>query len=178
MVVTAVLPSTCLLTLLLLVGLFFFIKASVKDRTQQWQFLSEQDEESLIVQFQQYFSKRAYRVASVETANKQVTLEGFVRPSWFLAIFLTVLAALGILCMALVLSILLPQFKLILLGTVLLSPLAGIFYWQQAGRVEQVQLKIESIFDKNRSSQRQVTVIAHRDELMQLQQTLAIKGHE
>jgi hypothetical protein len=32
---TAVLPSTFVLTLLLAVGLFFFIKASVKDRTEQ-----------------------------------------------------------------------------------------------------------------------------------------------
>ncbi|HSF73309.1 MAG TPA: cofactor assembly of complex C subunit B, partial [Microcoleus sp.] len=45
---TAVLPSTFVLTLLLAVGLFFFIKASVKDRIEQVKLASESAQESLL----------------------------------------------------------------------------------------------------------------------------------
>ena len=175
---TAILPSTFLLTVLLLVGLFFFIRASVKDRTQQIQLLSEQKEESLAMQLQQYFAQRAYRIIAVEAAEKQITLEGFVRPSWFLAIFLTLLTAVGLFCLALVLSIVLPSFGTILLATTVLAPLAGVFYWRKAGRLEQVQLTIESVTDAATSAQSQVTVTAHRDELTQLQQTLTLQRAE
>ena len=103
---TTILSSTFLLTLLLAVGLFFFIRASVKDRTQQVQLIASEPEESLLARLQHYFEQRAYRVADVDAATRQVIFQGFVRPSWFLAIFLTVLAACGILCLSLVLSFL------------------------------------------------------------------------
>ena len=44
----AVLQSTFLLTLLLSVGLFFFIRASTKDRTEVMRLGSEQDENTLM----------------------------------------------------------------------------------------------------------------------------------
>jgi hypothetical protein len=106
---TAVLPSTFVLTLLLAVGLFFFIKASVKDRIEQVKLASESAQESLLTDLQQYFADRAYRVAAVDAPNYKVTFEGFVRPSWFLAIFLTLLSAGGTLCLGLVLGMLVPQ---------------------------------------------------------------------
>ena len=175
----AILPSTFLLTILLLIGLFFFIKASVKDRTQQIQLLSEQKEEFLAMQLQQYFTQRAYRITSVEATEKKIALEGFVRPSWFLAIFLTFLTAMGLFCLALVLSIVLPSIGQILLAIVLLAPFAGIFYWRKAGRLECVQLIVESVKDPGETStQSRVTVTAHRDELIQLQQTLALRRSE
>ena len=90
---TTILSSTLLLTLLLAVGLFFFIRASVKDRTEQVKLIAEQPEESLLTQLQEYFDQRAYRIDSVDAATNHVTFSGFVRPSWFLAIFLTLLAA-------------------------------------------------------------------------------------
>ncbi len=71
---TAVLPSTFVLTLLLAVGLFFFIKASVKDRTEQVKLSSDSAQESLLTQLQQYFSDRAYRVAAVD-ANQLLSRE-------------------------------------------------------------------------------------------------------
>ena len=66
---TAVLPSTFVLTLLLAVGLFFFIKASVKDRIEQVKLASESAQESLLTQLQEYFASRAYRVAAVDAPN-------------------------------------------------------------------------------------------------------------
>jgi ABC-type sugar transport system permease subunit len=172
---TAVLPSTFVLTLLLAVGLFFFIKASVKDRTEQVKLSSQKAEESLLTDLQQYFSDRAYRVAAVDAPNHQVTFEGFVRPSWFLAIFLTLLSAGGTLCLGLVLAMLVAQHGEIFLGLVLLSPLAGLFYWKKAGRSEQVSLKLESAGESGSQTGSLVTVRAHRDELAAMQKALDLK---
>jgi succinate-acetate transporter protein len=70
---------------------------------------SEQPEASLIVQLQQYLQERSYQVTKVDAEHNLVTFEGIVQPSVFLAIFLTLLAAIGTLCLALVLSFLFPS---------------------------------------------------------------------
>jgi hypothetical protein len=173
-----ILSSTLLLTLLLSVGLFFFIKASTKDRTQALKLVSEQPEASLMAQLQQYFQERSYKVARVDAENNSVTFEGFVRPSVFLAIFLSLLAATGILSLALVWSLLFPSLSQIFLGLMFLSPAAGVFYWKKAARPEQVSLKLESTSPEKPQQQSQVTVIAHRDELLQLQRSLNLKLSE
>lgn len=172
---TPVLSSTFLLTLLLLVGLFFFIRASVKDRTQTTKFVSDLPEEALAGQLQQYFAQRAYKMVDIDADQNQVAFEGVVRPSLFLAIFLTTLAAVGTLCLSLVLAILLPDYARFFLLLVLLSPLAGVFYWQKAKRPEQVLLRIDSEQGENQLGQSVITVIAHRDELSELQRSLTLK---
>lgn len=173
-----ILSSTFLLTLLLAVGLFFFIRASVKDRTEQEKLIAQEPEESLLARLQQYFDERAYRVAAVDAATNQVTFQGFVRPSWFLAIFLTLLAACGILCLSLVLSFLYPTFTNFFLGLVILAPIAGVFYWKKAGRSEQVSLTVESLPTAKTGQQTLLTVTGHRDELAQLKQSLHLKAQD
>ncbi|WP_254721882.1 cofactor assembly of complex C subunit B [Kovacikia minuta] len=74
--VSSVLLSTFLLTLLLAVGLLFFIRASVKDRTESVRLMSEQPEESIWLQLQQYFTQRAYRVQLSDAENHQVMFGG------------------------------------------------------------------------------------------------------
>lgn len=163
----------------MVVGLFFFIRASVKDRTQQVTLIATESEESLLTRLQDYFDQRAYQVAAVDAATNQVTFQGFVRPSWFLAIFLTFLAASGILCISLVLSLLYPTLTYVFFGLVVLAPAAGIFYWNKAGRIEQVRLKVEALPPvQESSSQSLITVTAHRDELLELQQALQLKPTE
>ncbi|TBR58151.1 hypothetical protein B4U84_19620 [Westiellopsis prolifica IICB1] len=171
---TAILPSTLMLTLLLSVGLFFFIRASTKDRTEVAQLVSEQDEATLMSQLREYFRARSYRVAAVDPEQNQVIFEGNVRPSWFLAIFLTVLAATGILCLSLVLSQLFPSLSVFFLGMVLLSPLVGIYYWKKAKKLEKVSLKVETTESESPSSST-ITVTAHRDELIELKRVLKLK---
>lgn len=171
---TTILSSTFFLTLLLAVGLFFFIRASIKDRTEQVKLIVSEPEESLLERLQQYFDERAYRIAALDRTTGEVTFQGFVQPSWFLAIFLTVLAACAILCFSLVLSLLYPTFAKLFLGLILLSPAAGVFYWRGAGRNEQVLLKVEPLPNRERDAQSLITVTAHRDELEQLQQTLKL----
>lgn len=172
---TTVLSSTFLLTLLLAVGLFFFIRASVKDRTEQVRLIAQEPEESLLTRLQQYFDQRAYRVAAIDAVTHQVTFQGFVRPSWFLAIFLTLLAACGILCLSLVLSLLYPTLTYPFFALVLLAPVAGVFYWKKAGRSEQVFLTVEAVPTQTTGSQSLLTVTAHRDEVHELKQALKLK---
>ncbi|HYX15715.1 MAG TPA: cofactor assembly of complex C subunit B [Nostoc sp.] len=174
---SAILPSTFLLTLLLSVGLFFFIRASTKDRIETAQLVSEQDEAALMSQLKEYFSSRSYRVAEVDREQNKVTFEGNVRPSWFLAIFLTLLAATGIVCLSLVVFLLFPNLSTFVLPLVLLSPLTGLFYWKKSGRLEKVSLKVETTQSEQTSSSK-ITVIAHRDELGELQRTLQLKTAE
>lgn len=177
-----VLISTFFLTLLLLVGLFFFIRASVKDRTESVQFVVDQPEPEITQQLHQYFQKRAYEVdASAASDTSAVTLLGFVRPSLFLAIFLSLLAAIGFFCLALVVSLLLPSQSQWPFIFPLLAPLAGWFYWQGAARVEKVQFRVQPSPDEQPERDRNsslVTVVAHRDELLVLQQALSLQKKE
>lgn len=168
-----IVSSTFLLTLLMMTGLVFFIRASVKDRTEELEFISEEAEVSLLEKLEKHFKGRSYRVAAVDSEKHQVKFEGFVSPSWFMAIFLSFLASIGTLCLALVLSILFPDVGNLFLSLLLLAPLAGVFYWQKAGRLEQVLLTIESKNQpENDRLQHQVRVTAHRDELIVLREAL------
>ena len=171
---TPTLYSTFLLTLLLAVGLFFFIRASVKERIQVTKLLSQQPQESLVQHLQEYFTQRAYRLATIDAEQNEVTYEGLVRPSWFLALFLTGLAAIGLLCLALVLAMAVPQIARAGLGLVLLAPIAGLFYWRKAQRPEQVKLQVEPMTDSTAGMQSFVVVTAHRDELIALQKALPL----
>lgn len=176
-----VLPSTFLLTLLLMVGLFFFIRASVKDRTEELQWLSSQSEEEVLQQVEAYLSNRAYRIVSLDKEQEQVTFEGVVRPSLLLAGFLSGLMLTATLCLSLVLSILFPTIGLGFTVLTAISPLAGWFYWQRAERPERVKLKVEpaptsTSLATSIDSKTLLTVIAHRDEITAMRPTLKSLG--
>lgn len=173
-----ILSSTFLLTLLLAVGLVFFIRASVKDRIEEVKLLSEQAEETLLTELQQYFSGRSYRVAAVDRLQNQVTFEGYVQPSWFMAIFLSLLAAVGSICLALVVAMLWPGLASVVPLLLLFAPAAGVFYWQRAGRVEKVSIKVEAFNSEDTQRQNLITVKAHRDELAELKRVLPLSPCE
>jgi hypothetical protein len=160
------------------IGLFFFVRASVKDRTKSIRYGSTLSEESLTAQLKQYFVERSYRLQGVEgLPTEQIVFEGVVRPSVFLAVFLVILTAVGLLCLALVLAFSVPELSKASFWIVLLSPLAGIFYWQKAKRPEQVFLKLEPDYDESPQSSFQsfITITAHRDELIQIERALRLK---
>ena len=168
------LPSTLILSLLLAVGLLFFVRASTKERLQSLELIGKQDENTLINQLQEYFQTRSYRVAAVDRKQNQVIFEGFVKPSWFLAIFLSTLSAIGILCLSLVMSYLFPKLMWLFFGMIGISPMSGIIYWKKAGKLEKVILKLSNQDNKPYDSSK-ITVIAHRDELLGLQKKLQLK---
>lgn len=159
-----VLSSTLFVGALLAIGLFFFIRASVKDRTTELQLLAAVPAETIASQLQAYFTNRAYRPLAASQTGAWV-FEGFVRPSIGLAALLSLLAACGSGCLALVLTLVLPAtgawpFILVVLS----APAAGWFYWQRAGRVERLEFQIEPQADATSK----VVISAHRDELIQL----------
>ncbi|MGF1495438.1 MAG: cofactor assembly of complex C subunit B [Elainellaceae cyanobacterium] len=174
---TPVLSSTFFLTLLMLIGLFFFIRASTKDRIEVARLVAQQPQEPVLEKLESYFTQRAYRLAAVNADENLVTFEGFVRPSVFLAVFLSSLAAVGLLCLSLVLSLLFPSIGQLFLGLVGLAPAAGWFYWQRSGRVEQVSLQVSAL-DGQPQTQTAVVVTGHRDELAELRQALGFQPLE
>lgn len=171
---TPILTSTAFLTVLLAVGLFFFIRASAKDRTEVAKLFAEQEGNPLLERLQQHFTERSYRLASVDAEQNRVVYEGIVRPSLFLAIFLSGLAAVGLLCLALVLALSFPDFSQVTPILLLLAPAAGSFYWRKAKRPEQVALQVETLRE-SKSAGSLLTVTAHRDELAELRQALGLK---
>lgn len=158
----------------MMIGLFFFIRASVKDRTKQIQLVPSETEDILLKKLQDYFESRAYKMTQVDPEKKQITFKGFVQPSVFLAILLSLLAVVGFSCLALVLFLLFPNANSFVWLIVVLSPLAGIFYWQKAGRWEEIILGVVS----NPNSKNLVSVTAHRDELIQLEENLSVQTVE
>ncbi len=168
-----VLSSTLILTVFSLIGLVFFIKASVKERIQQIKLVADEPEESLFTKLQNYFEGRAYRIIEVNAFENLVTFQGFVKPSWFLAIFLSFMAFSGFICLYFVLSFLYPTFGNFSLYLSLLSPLAGVFYWRKAGKNETVLLKIDDPQEPEIPQRRLLTITAHRDELKELQKQLS-----
>ena len=153
------------------IGLFFFIRASVKDRTKQIQLLPEEPEDVLIKRLQEYFEGRAYQITAVDPDKKQVAFKGYVQPSVFLAVLLSFLATVGLSCLTFVLMLLFPNLNSLTWLLVAIAPFAGIFYWQKAGRWEEILLQVVSRSDRPNL----VAITAHRDELIQLQENLTLK---
>lgn len=180
--------STLALTLLMGIGLFFFIRASVKERLQSAQLSAPLSADQLSDRLQGYFQQRAYRVINPEVAPEGdpestshppvIALEGFVQPSRFLAIFLSSLAAVGLVCLTLVWVTLAPSVNPWAWFSVLAAPLAGWFYWIKAGRVERITYQVlgscEMESPTEATAHSQVRVTAHRDEIIALQASLAL----
>lgn len=173
---SSVLFSTFFLTLLLGVGLLFFIRASTKERIQVVTLVSQRSSDELLADLKQYFADRAYQVNSIDAAENKVTLSGQVAPSLFLAVFLSFLAGVGALCLGLVLSVALPNVPYIWAGLLIFAPLAGQFYWRKAGRTEQVAFKLDEAQSSDLATV--IKVSAHRDELAELQRTLNLNVQE
>jgi Cofactor assembly of complex C subunit B len=154
------LATTSLLTVLIAIGLLFFIRASVKDRTEVAQLRSKLSEAEFLPQLQAYFDDRAYQVIGADRNTNEITLEGMVSPSLFLAIFLGLLAAVGTFCLALVLTATWNSPIGFAGLAVLMGPGAGLFYWKKAARPEKVTFTLK---DDTPSTGSIRGVRAHRD---------------
>ncbi len=128
--------------------------------------------ENIENRLQKYFQERAYEISSIDEAQNQITFSGLVRPSWFLAVFLSFLAACGLLCFGLVLSLLYPSLGNLFLFLTLFAPTAGVFYWRGAKRMEQVLLQIKPFEEENKAL---ITLTAHRDEIIQFKQEFSFE---
>jgi hypothetical protein len=147
-----------------MIGLFFFIRASIKDRTERVTLTCSETEDNILNYLRNYFLKRAYQVTAIDGKENKVTLEGIVSPSVLLAILLSLMAGCGLFCFALVLSTLFTINNPLFFGLIILAPLAGFFYWRGAKKVETVIFKLDTL----QSKQTMLKIQAHRDELIQL----------
>ncbi len=173
-----VIPSTFFLTLLLMVGLFFFVRASIKDRTELRDWLADAPGEEVLSQVESFLTGRAYKMTQVYPEETKAVYEGLVRPSVGLAILLVTMVAFGLMALSVVLSMTLPVIGPKFLGLVILAPLAGFFYWRGAERIEQVVVQIaeKALVEENVNEisrvQTKLRISAHRDELLALQSAL------
>lgn len=159
-----------MLTLLLMVGLFFFIRASTKDRTELMQWVTDEPGEKVLNQVETLLNERAYRIKEVKPDESKAIFEGLVRPSLALAILLVSLAATGIIAFSIVLSMSIPMVGLKFLGLVLISPVAGFFYWRGAERIERVVVQV--VEGQAEQPNTTLKISAHRDELIVLEEAL------
>ncbi|MEM6599130.1 MAG: cofactor assembly of complex C subunit B [Cyanobacteria bacterium P01_D01_bin.36] len=172
--------STLLLTALMVIGLVFFIRASTKDRIEVMQFGSTQAAEPLQQDVMKHFQRRAYQQIEAPATEDNsdasswttdaITVAGLVSPSVFMAIFLSVLAAIGFACLALVMSVLFPSWGKLAFISVAISPLAGVFYWRKSSRPEKVTFKVETSTSSQQELSSRLIVKGHRDELAELKE--------
>jgi hypothetical protein len=153
----------------MIIGLFFFIRAATKERTEEVTLVAKTSEDAILEQLKTYFQQRAYRVESIDPNQNQVIFSGMLRPSWFLTIFLTILAAAGLLCLGLILSYLWSEISPFIPYFAIFAPAAGGFYWQRAQRLEKVALQVRAT-----EQQTFLTLTGHRDELKTLQKNLSL----
>lgn len=175
---SSIFTSIVLLTLLLGIGLFFFVRASTKERIEVKEFVIAENPDLVMPRIQTYFRDRAYQVIAVNPDTQTVTMAGKVAASVFLASLLTLLAIAGLACLALVFAFLLPQLGPAWFLLVLIAPVAPWFYWRGAQRTEQVILEILEIDHgetTDSDSFKNTTIFkvtGHRDELLSLAKTL------
>jgi hypothetical protein len=168
-----VLSSTLFLTVLLFIGLFFFLRASTKDRTEMvtWQF--EVMPEQILQDVTQYLESRSYRLQSVNPETDEAIFKGVVGASWGLAIFLSLLAGVAAACLGLVISMEIPQVGLWGLVAIAIAPLAGWFYRKKSQRTEQVVVLVRGDSENLPSAANtKLRITAHRDEIESLRVAL------
>jgi len=96
-----------------------------------------------------YFKAMNYEVAA---AKDTITFRGVMGQSKSQAYFLTFCTFMGLGSIGLVLSILLPDLGSKAYILTLLSPYAGIYYWNNAQRVDEVVIKMETSDDEQVTS--------------------------
>lgn len=160
------LGSTLLLTLLLAIGLVFFLRAASKDRTTVVEVQSPRPALEVLDGLSQWLRQRGWQAEAGDAERRVLRFRGQVGASDTLALLLTLLGTVGAACLGLVLRQLLPVLGWWPLLLALLGPLAGLIYRKRAARQELVELRLISADDASLS---QLQLRAHRDELIALE---------
>ena len=165
---TQALGSTLPLTLLLVIGLVFFLRAASKDRTTVVEIRSSKPLEVLPA-LAEWLQGRGWVAEETNPERRLLTFSGQVEASGALAVLLSVLGGVGAGCLGLVLCQLLPALAWWPLLLTLLGPLAGVVYRRRAARAETVELRLISHDEATGSA---LQMRAHRDELIALEQEM------
>tara|TARA_Y100001978_G_C23694045_1_gene436475 strand:+ start:2396 stop:2953 length:558 start_codon:yes stop_codon:yes gene_type:complete len=167
------LKSTLFLTILLAIGLFFFLKASSKDRTTIIEISSSKKPIEALNLVCNWLKKRGWQQVKVNSDRRTITFKGKVVSSKLLAIFLAFLGGLGSCALGLVIIQIYPILNWwpILLGLVG-GPLSGFVYSKKSQREEIFEFKL---IDENELKKTQLRLKAHRDELIAFENDLKDK---
>ena len=163
------LGSTLPLTLLLVIGLVFFLRAASKDRTTVVEIRSSKPPLEVLPALAEWLQGRGWVADKTNPERRLLTFTGQVEASGALAVLLSVLGGVGAGCLGLVLCQLLPDLAWWPLLLTLLGPLAGVVYRRRAARPETVELRLISHDEATGSA---LQMRAHRDELIALEQEI------
>ena len=167
------LRSTLFLTILLAIGLFFFLKASSKDRTTIIDISSSKKPIEALNLVCNWLKSRGWQQIKVNSDKKSLTFKGQVVSSKSLAMFLSLLGGLGSCSLGLVLVQIYPFLNWwpILLGLVG-GPLSGFVYYKKSQREEIFEFKL---INENEFQFTNLRLRAHRDELIAFENDLKDK---
>ena len=165
------LNSTLLLTILLFIGLFFFLRASSKDRTTTVEVTSSKNPVEVLNLLCNWLQLRGWKQVGGDTEKKILIFKGQVIFSKLLAIFLSVLGGLGSCSLGLVIVQLYPNLNWwpILLGLIG-GPLSGLIYSKKSSREETFEFRLVDIKENQKTTH--LRLRAHRDELITLENEL------
>ncbi len=167
----ATFSSTLLLTILLAIGLVFFLRAASKDRTTTIDVHSSKPPLEVLDGITHWLLDRGWKNNGGDSDKQILRFQGNVNSSRLLAVFLSVLGGLGAGCLGLVIIQLHPSFGWWpLLLSCLGGPLAGIIYRQRASRIEALEMRLMNSPERIGSVLR---IRAHRDELIALENELS-----
>ena len=166
--------STLLLTLLLAVGLVFFLRAASKDRTTVVDVRSSRPALEVLGGLSHWLEQRGWRAVpeASDPDRRHLLFEAEVAASTTLAVLLSLLGALGSASLGLVLRQLFPSLLWWPVLLALLGPLAGVIYRRRAHRAEQLELRLIS---HDRATGSELRLRAHRDELIAIEQEMGPK---
>ena len=164
------LNSTLLLTILLAIGLFFFLRASSKDRTTVVEISSSQKPVKVLNDLYEWLDLRGWKQTGGDFNQRILIFKGQVVSSKFLAIFLGILGGFGSCALGLVIIQIYPALSWwpILLGLIG-GPLSGMVYFKKSAREEKFELRL---INKDDDVMTFLRLRAHRDELISLENEL------
>ncbi|MFO0033438.1 MAG: cofactor assembly of complex C subunit B [Cyanobacteriota bacterium] len=165
----APLGSTLLLTLLLAIGLVFFLRAASKDRTTVVDVQSPRPSLEVLEGLVAWLKQRGWHPTAKDPQRQVLSFSGQVQASLALAVLLTCLASLGAVSLGLVLHQLFPAVGWWVLALALLGPLAGRIYWRRASRPESLELRL---INESAGGGSTLRLRAHRDELIAMEKEL------
>ena len=168
------LNSTLLLTILLAIGLFFFLRASSKDRTTVIEITSSQRPLEVLNVMYEWLHLRGWKQIGGDFDQRILIFQGQVVSSKLLAIFLGILGGFGSCALGLVIIQIYPVLGWwpILLGLIG-GPASGIVYLRKSAREEKFELRLISKDENEKMTLMRLR--AHRDELISLENELSDK---
>ncbi|WP_269621919.1 cofactor assembly of complex C subunit B [Prochlorococcus marinus] len=155
--------STFILTILLAIGLGFFLRAASKDRTTVVDVSSPLPPIDVLNGISDWLEKRGWRRDGGDAEKQVLRFNGNVSYSRVLAVFLSILCGLGGCCLGLVICQLYSNVGWWPLMFITIGPLAGLYYRSRASRIEYLEIKL---IDSVNQAGSLLRVRAHRDELI------------